>query len=141
AGYSKCTRGGGGKPPHCPQWFNIQNPEPPPPPPEAAAPVGAPPPPPSGFGFFRRAAASPPEPAAPVPVAPPRHLGLVASFGEYLKATGDAVHSGSARTAAGDSNTDYYPVPLTQETLRPGTIYADPYGHVLMIVRRVPQTG
>src|SRR5262249_4203334 len=52
----------------------------------------------------------------------------------------DAVHSGSARTTAADSNTDYYPVPLTQETLRPGTVYADPYGHVLMIVRRVAQT-
>ncbi|HML31063.1 MAG TPA: hypothetical protein PKE16_19900, partial [Hyphomicrobium sp.] len=23
-GYSKCTRGGGGKAPRCPQWFNIQ---------------------------------------------------------------------------------------------------------------------
>jgi hypothetical protein len=32
-------------------------------------------------------------------------------------------------------------VPLAQDTLRPGTIYADPYGHVLMIVRRVPQTS
>src|ERR1019366_1543532 len=35
--------------------------------------------------------------------------------------------------------TDFYTVPLTQETLRPGSIYADPYGHVLMLVRRVPQ--
>ncbi len=32
-------------------------------------------------------------------------------------------------------------MPLSQETLRPGTIYADPYGHILMLVRRVPQTG
>ena len=32
-------------------------------------------------------------------------------------------------------------MPLTEETLRPGTVYADPYGHVLMLVRRVPQTG
>ncbi len=39
-----------------------------------------------------------------------------------------------------DNNTDYYPVPLKQETLRPGTAYADPYGHILMIVRRVPQS-
>ena len=39
-----------------------------------------------------------------------------------------------------DNNTDYYPVPLKQETLRPGTVYADPYGHILMIVRRVPQS-
>jgi hypothetical protein len=32
-------------------------------------------------------------------------------------------------------------VPLKQETLRPGTVYADPYGHVMMLVRRVPQSG
>jgi hypothetical protein len=31
-------------------------------------------------------------------------------------------------------------VPLSQETLRPGTVYADPYGHILMIVRRVSQS-
>ena len=30
---------------------------------------------------------------------------------------------------------------LTQDTLRPGTIYADPYGHILMLVKRVPQTS
>jgi hypothetical protein len=39
-GYSKCSRGGGGKAPYCPQWWNIQNlepPPPPPPPPEQAA--------------------------------------------------------------------------------------------------------
>ena len=46
----------------------------------------------------------------------------------------DAVHSGTGRTAAADDNTDFYPVPLTQEALRPGTVYADPYGHVLMLV-------
>ncbi len=45
------------------------------------------------------------------------------------------------RTLANDDNTDFYTVRLTQETLRPGTIYADPYGHVLMLVRRVAQSG
>jgi hypothetical protein len=52
----------------------------------------------------------------------------------------DGVHSGSGRTPANDDSTDYYPVPLTQETLRPGTLYADPYGHLLVLVRRVPQS-
>ena len=52
----------------------------------------------------------------------------------------DSVHSGSGRTALADNNTDYYPVPLSADTLRPGTSYADPYGHVLMIVRRIAQT-
>ena len=32
-------------------------------------------------------------------------------------------------------------MPLTEDALRPGTIYADPYGHVLVLVKRVPQTG
>jgi len=135
-GYSKCSRGGGGRGPHCPQWFSIANPEPPRVPPEAAtppAPVAA-----SGGGFWNRT----PEPPPPPPPAPVRrHLGLVGSFGEYLQVVADGVHSGSARTYLNDNNTDQYPVSLTQETLRPGVIYADPYGHVLTIVRRVPQSA
>jgi hypothetical protein len=68
-----------------------------------------------------------------------RIMGLAASFAHYFVAAG--VQSGNGRTLASDSNTDFYPVRLTQETLRPGTIYADPYGHILMIVRRVPESG
>ncbi|HET7382484.1 MAG TPA: hypothetical protein VFJ59_07865 [Pseudolabrys sp.] len=70
-----------------------------------------------------------------------KQSGLAASFAHYLPIVGDAVQSGAVRTLANDDNTDFYTVPLTQETLRPGTIYADPYGHVLMLVRRVPQAG
>ena len=94
-----------------------------------------------------RAAEPLPPPGAPavanasaVPAVPPRSLGLAGSFGAYMRTVGDGVHSGSARTATADNNTDYYPVSLNQETLRPGTIYADPYGHILMLVRRVPQS-
>jgi hypothetical protein len=84
----------------------------------------------------------PPAVVRPVSSAPPRRpAGLAPAFGHYLGTTvADGVHSGSARTALNDDNTDYYPVALTRETLRPGTVYADPYGHVLMIVRRVAQT-
>jgi hypothetical protein len=32
-------------------------------------------------------------------------------------------------------------VPLKQERLRPVTVYADPYGHVMMLVRRVPESS
>ena len=63
------------------------------------------------------------------------------TFGEYLRVVGDAVQSGAVRTLANDENTDFYTVPLTEATLRPGTVYADPYGHVMMLVRRVPQSG
>jgi hypothetical protein len=125
-GFSKCSRGGGGKPPQCPQWFSIQNAE--------AARPAAPEQEPAPSGL-----AAPSAPAATSELAPKR-LRLAASFGDFLRIVADSVHSGSGRTAASDNNTDYYPVPLKQETLRPGTVYADPYGHILMIVRRVPQS-
>jgi hypothetical protein len=133
-GYSKCTRGGGGQAPRCTQWWNIQNEEPPPVPPgQQTAEAG-----PGGvFGFFDVPPAVP-----PAYKLPPKPQGLVPGFGYYLRTTlANAVHSGNGRTAAGDDNNDYYPVSLKQETLRPGTIYADPYGHVLVLVKRVPQTA
>ena len=111
-GYAKCSRGGGGQPPKCFQWFSIQNLE----------------------------AARSSEQKTTSSGSAAKHSGLAASFGQYLRTAADAVHSGSGRTAASDNNTDYYPVPLTQETLRPGTVYADPYGHILVLARRVPQS-
>jgi hypothetical protein len=136
-GYTKCSRGGGGEGPKCYSWWNIQNLEPPPapePPPEQriASPIG--------MEMFR-------PPVAP-PAAPPvnrlaalKRMGLAAGFGEYLRsAVADGVHSGTGRTALSDDNTDYYPVPLKQETLRPGTVFVDPYGHVLVLSRRVSQS-
>src|SRR5947208_15934669 len=83
------------------------------------------------------------QPAAPAPsrLAALKRLGLAAGFGEYLRSSvADGVHSGSGRTALSDDNTDYYPVPLREQTLRPGTVYVDPYGHVLVLARRVSQT-
>jgi hypothetical protein len=63
-------------------------------------------------------------------------------FGFYIGTTvANGVHSGNGRTAAADDNSDYYPVPLSAESLRPGTVYADPYGHLLVIVKRVAQTA
>jgi hypothetical protein len=151
-GYSKCSRGGGGNPPRCPEWWNIQNLEPPPPPPPEQAVASAAPPPQPGlasrmFGFAPPPAALPPaRPAAPPPTQSwrpppvPKHLGLASAFGQYLGShVAGGVHSGSGRTAASDDKTDYYPVPLTEDALRPGTLYADPYGHLLVLVRRVPQ--
>jgi hypothetical protein len=144
-GYSKCSRGGGGEPPKCYSWWNIQNLEPEevrpsPPDPRVASATGSGAP----FDMFRQGAA-PPEPIAPPakPRAPAlKSLGLAAGFGKYVSSiVADAVHSGSGRTAANDNNTDYYPVPLNQDTLRPGTVYADPYGHLLVLARRVSQTG
>ena len=117
-GYSKCTRGGAGQPPKCFQWFSIQS--------------------------IEAARSTPPEQtgstAAAAGATAVKRTGLSGSFSQFIPILGDAVHSGSARTALSDDNTDYYPVTLTRETLRPGTIYADPYGHVLMLTRRYPQS-
>jgi hypothetical protein len=63
-------------------------------------------------------------------------------FGTFLRGTlADKAHSGSARQPFDEENSDYYPVPLTLESMRPGTVYADPYGHVLMIAKRLPQSA
>jgi hypothetical protein len=126
-GYSKCSRGGAGEGPRCYSWWNIQNEEPPPAPPEPTVSYNP-------WG--------PSQPIArPASVRPARPAGLVQGFGYYVSRTvADGVHSGSARVRLSDESTDHYPVPLTQETLRPGTVYADPYGHVLVLARRVAQT-
>jgi hypothetical protein len=63
----------------------------------------------------------------------------VQAFNSFLRRVADGVHSGTARTALDDENSDYYPVGLKEWTLRPGTVYADPYGHTLVLVGRVPQ--
>ncbi len=112
-GYSNCSRGGGGKPPRCYQWFSIQD---------------------------TNAARSFAPDEETVGSRPTRRAGLAASFGEFLRTVANTVHSGTGRTPAADNDTDYYPVALTAQTLRPGTVYADPYGHILMITRRVPQS-
>jgi len=120
-GFSKCNRGGGGRGPSCAGWTSIA---------DSGRPADPLPPP-----------GAPPNATPVASAAPVRSGGLAASFAQYSKAIGDTVHSGSARTALADNNTDYYPVSLSQDTLRPGAVYADPYGHILVLVKRVPQTG
>lgn len=62
-------------------------------------------------------------------------------FNRYaLHVGGYMVHSGNARTALDDDSTDFYPVALDRDSLRPGTTYADPYGHLLIIAQYTPDT-
>ena len=65
----------------------------------------------------------------------------VRAFHLFLRRLKSAVHSSSARTALDSNTSDLYPLPLTPTALRPGTVFADPYGHTLMLVRRQPQTA
>jgi len=64
----------------------------------------------------------------------------IQKFNIFLRMVMNGVHSGTARTALNDESSDYYPVPLTKEALRPGVVFADPYGHTLILVRWVPQS-
>ncbi len=62
------------------------------------------------------------------------------AFQNFARIIKNTIHSGSARTAFSDNDTDLYPIPLQRRYLRPGVIFADPYGHTLMLVRWIPQT-
>jgi len=64
----------------------------------------------------------------------------VLAFNSFLRRVMDGVHSGTARTALRDENSDYYPVPLTRSALLPGVVFADPYGHTLTLVKWIPQS-
>ena len=64
----------------------------------------------------------------------------VLAFNSFVRRVMDGVHSGTARTALDNENSDYYPVSLERASLRPGTVFADPYGHTLVLVSWVQQT-
>jgi hypothetical protein len=70
-----------------------------------------------------------------------RRPASAAQFSQLARRLEDTVQSGSARTGLDDEATDFYPVELTRETLPPGTIFADPYGHTLVVASWVPQTS
>ncbi|WP_018408530.1 hypothetical protein [Methylocystis rosea] len=151
--YSNCSRGAGGAPPRCNERFDILHPQltrPAPPPEQAVASAAAPPAPAPAAAptnLLQQLFSQPQQvqagaPAAPAaapakPPAPKRPAGVAG----YFRAVGDVVHSGSVRAPANSDKSDFYTIPLTQETLRPGTAYADPYGHVMMLVQRIPQTA
>ncbi|MCR4396196.1 MAG: hypothetical protein NUW07_05630 [Candidatus Saccharicenans sp.] len=61
-------------------------------------------------------------------------------FTRLMRLVMDMVHSGTGRTALAEENSDYFPLPLARDWLRPGSVFADPYGHTLVIVRWLPQT-
>ncbi|HTM19301.1 MAG TPA: hypothetical protein VL172_02300, partial [Kofleriaceae bacterium] len=63
----------------------------------------------------------------------------VRAFSEFVSRLFRGVSSASGRTGPDDDLTDWYPVPVTREALRPGTMFADPYGHLLVIAGWYPQ--
>lgn len=64
----------------------------------------------------------------------------VQAFKAFMRKLQATIHSSSLRGAPGDEKSDLYPVKLNRHGLRPGAIYADPYGHTMMVGRWFPQT-
>jgi hypothetical protein len=62
-----------------------------------------------------------------------------AAFRRLIRRMANTVHSSSPRTLPGDDQTDLYPLRLSRRAIRPGTVFADPYGHVLVAARWKPQ--
>lgn len=54
---------------------------------------------------------------------------------EVLSAVGRRVHSGMYRIAPEIENGDFYPVAITRRAVRPGTVFYDPNGHVLVVAQ------
>lgn len=64
----------------------------------------------------------------------------VAAFSIFVnRRVRSGVHSATGRTHPDDTATDLYPVALERKALPPGTVYADPYGHVLILTKWFPQ--
>jgi len=61
-------------------------------------------------------------------------------FHRLMRLLMNTVHSGTARTALRAEDSDYYPLALRRQDLPPGTVFADPYGHTLVIVHWRQQT-
>ncbi|MGH7295982.1 MAG: hypothetical protein ACRELB_13660 [Polyangiaceae bacterium] len=117
-GWSRCSRGENGVPPACGDFATQSNP------------------------FPRSDGKEPDLPAWADPKRSGTWESNVRRLGEFYRTTlADAVQSGAGRTPADDETGDYYPVALSAESLRPGTIFADPYGHVLVVAKRIAQTA
>jgi hypothetical protein len=68
------------------------------------------------------------------PLEPRKAAEEIASFSEFVnRGVRWGVHSATGRTHPDDSASDLYPVALDRAALTPGTVYADPYGHVMLI--------
>ncbi len=63
----------------------------------------------------------------------------VEAFERLVRELRQNVHSSTQRTVPQTDASDVYPVALSRTALRPGTIFADPYGHILVVAAWIPQ--
>ena len=66
----------------------------------------------------------------------------VKAFEHFMrKEVARTVHSSTMRTPHADEVSDVYPVEMTRSSLRPGTVYSDPQGHIMVVSQWFPQEG
>jgi cell wall-associated NlpC family hydrolase len=58
-------------------------------------------------------------------------------YATHMIASG--VHSATARTSPLDSDTDLYPIAMERRAITPGTVFADPYGHLIVVSQWIPE--
>lgn len=63
----------------------------------------------------------------------------VGAFEAVIRELRSNVHSSTQRTVPQTDASDVYPVPITRRALRPGTVFADPYGHIMVVAGWQPQ--
>jgi hypothetical protein len=65
----------------------------------------------------------------------------VAAFDEFMnRVVVSTVQSGAGRLMPDDEESDLYPIDLSRESIRPGTVFVDPYGHLLVVTQWIDQT-
>jgi hypothetical protein len=66
----------------------------------------------------------------------------VKAFEHFMrKKVAGTVHSSTMRTLHADEASDVYPVEMTRSSLRPGTVYSDPQGHIMVVSQWFAQEG
>lgn len=95
--------------------------------------------PPTCKNFATNSSWEPTTPADAAEHEPAGPAARLARMGAFLNDLKEEVMARSLRTSLTDDVTDLYPVSLTREGLRPGVVFADPYGHTLTLVRWIPQ--
>lgn len=71
---------------------------------------------------------------------PPRPVSLAQVQRFFQRTLAWGVHTGNGRTGLDDPESDFYPVAIDARALRPGAVYADPHGHILVLADLVPGT-
>jgi hypothetical protein len=115
--FSSCTRGRGGDRPQCSTMFSNLDPP--------------------REGLIEAGVLSPDADVATAT----QSISELLAFEEFMnRVVVSTVQSGAGRTMPDDDRSDLYPIELSRESIRPGTVFVDPYGHLLVVSQWVDQT-